>query len=202
MAGDPARCRRARPAVPAAADRAIAPPGRACPDQEHGDDVGRPGSRLRCGNPRYRRPRSRALAFNVTALAALTGLTVAVAIRASWQWPFAVILGVTGLGHLFGLSAYGIAEEGPADDANAERQTPFPISRRPAAETRLNTQTHQAPAQNIPSCAAPSTARQARSARISAAPCVFSLIVSRICDVEIRERRRGVEFPRLQLKHD
>jgi hypothetical protein len=72
--------------------------------------------------------RSRAVAFNVTALAAFTGLTVAVAIRASWWWPFAVILGVTGLGYLFGLSAYGIAEEAPADYADAEHQTSSPIS--------------------------------------------------------------------------
>jgi hypothetical protein len=68
------------------------------------------------------------VAFNVTALAAFTGLTVAVAIRASWWWPFAVILGVTGLGYLFGLAAYRIAEEGPADDANTEHQTTFPSS--------------------------------------------------------------------------
>jgi len=72
--------------------------------------------------------RSRALAFNVTAPAAFTGLTVAVAIRASWWWPFAVTLGVTGLGYLLGLAAYRIAEEGPADDANTEHHTPFPIS--------------------------------------------------------------------------
>lgn len=72
--------------------------------------------------------RSRALAFNITAVAAFTGLTVAVAIRASWWWPLAVILGVTGLSYLLGLAAYGIAEEGPADDANAEHQTPAPVS--------------------------------------------------------------------------
>ena len=68
--------------------------------------------------------RSRALAFNVTALVAFTGLTVAVAIGAGWWWPFAVILGVTGLGYLAGLAAYGIAEEGPADDVNPRHQAP------------------------------------------------------------------------------
>jgi hypothetical protein len=72
--------------------------------------------------------RSRGLAFNATAFAAFTGLTVAVAIRASWWWPFAVILGVTGLGYLIGLVAYRIAEEGPADDANAKHHAPFPTS--------------------------------------------------------------------------
>jgi hypothetical protein len=62
--------------------------------------------------------RSRALAFNVTAVAAFTGLTVAVAIRASWWWPFAVILGVTGLSYLAGLVGSGIAAERPADEAD------------------------------------------------------------------------------------
>jgi len=72
--------------------------------------------------------RARALAFNVIALAAFAGLTVAVAIRATWWWPFAVILGVTGCGYLLGLSAYGIAEEGPADDSNAGRRAPSTTS--------------------------------------------------------------------------
>lgn len=73
--------------------------------------------------------RSRAIAFNVTALAAFAGLTVAIAIRASWWWPFAVILGVTGLGYLAGLLTCSIAEEGQAGDANGQHQAPFPISR-------------------------------------------------------------------------
>jgi hypothetical protein len=72
--------------------------------------------------------RSRALAFNVTAAAAFTGLTVAVATGASWWWPFAVILGVTGIGYLSGLSAYGIAAEGPAGDADPQHQAPSAIS--------------------------------------------------------------------------
>jgi len=71
--------------------------------------------------------RSRALAFNVIAVAAFIGLTVAVAIRASWWWPFAVILGITGLGYLAGLRAYGIAEERPADDTDAQHEAPSPI---------------------------------------------------------------------------
>ena len=72
--------------------------------------------------------RSRALAFNVTALVAFTGLTVAVAIGAGWWWPFAVILGVTGLGYLAGLAAYSIAQEGPAGDADPRHQAPSPLS--------------------------------------------------------------------------
>jgi hypothetical protein len=73
--------------------------------------------------------RSRALAFNLTALAAFAGLTAGVAIRADWWWPFAVILAVTGSGYLFGLSTYGIAEEDPADDGYAGHQAPSPASR-------------------------------------------------------------------------
>jgi len=73
--------------------------------------------------------RSRALAFNLTALAAFAGLTVAVALRASWWWPFAVILGVLVFGYLFGLSSYGIAEEAPADDPETEHQPPAPVGR-------------------------------------------------------------------------
>jgi hypothetical protein len=72
--------------------------------------------------------RSRALAFNVTAAAAFTGLTVAVAIRASWWWPFAVILGVIGLSYLAGLAGSGIAAERPADDADPRHQAPYPIN--------------------------------------------------------------------------
>jgi hypothetical protein len=66
--------------------------------------------------------RSRALAGTVTIAAAFIGLTVAVAIRASWWWPCAVILGLAGFAYLYGLSRFGVAEEGPAeddDDANS-----------------------------------------------------------------------------------
>ena len=73
--------------------------------------------------------RSRALSFNLTALAAFAGLTAAVALRASWWWPFAVILGVLGFGYLFALASYGIDEEGPADDPETEYQPPAPVGR-------------------------------------------------------------------------
>lgn len=73
--------------------------------------------------------RSRALGFNVAALAAFAGLTAAVALDASWWWPFAVILGCLGLSYLFGLSAYGVAEEGPADEQEDEYQPPAPVGK-------------------------------------------------------------------------
>ena len=53
------------------------------------------------------------MAFNLTTLAAFTGLTAAIALRVSWWWPLAVILGILGFGYLFSLSSYGSAEEGP-----------------------------------------------------------------------------------------
>jgi archaellum biogenesis protein FlaJ (TadC family) len=68
--------------------------------------------------------RSRALAFNVIAAVAFVELTVAVAIRASWWWPFAVILGVTGFGYLAGWATYANAEERAADDAGPQHPVP------------------------------------------------------------------------------
>jgi hypothetical protein len=57
-------------------------------------------------------------------IAAFAGLTIAVAVKAAWWWPFAIMLAVTGFGYLFGLSTYGVAEEGAADDANATSRGP------------------------------------------------------------------------------
>jgi len=50
--------------------------------------------------------------------AAFAGVTIAVAARAGWWWPFAAIFAVTGFGYLLGLSNYGVGEEGAADDGN------------------------------------------------------------------------------------
>jgi hypothetical protein len=60
--------------------------------------------------------RSRALAGNVAMVASFIGLTVAVAAHGTWWWPCAVILGVTGFAFLYGLSTFGVGEEGPAED--------------------------------------------------------------------------------------
>ena len=59
-------------------------------------------------------------------LAAFVGLTIAIAVKATWGWPFLVILAVAGFGYLLGLSTYGVAEEDPADDANPGHQAPVP----------------------------------------------------------------------------
>ena len=72
--------------------------------------------------------RSRALACNLAAVTALIGLTAAIAVGASWGWPFLVILLITGYGYLFGLGTYGIAEEGTPDDEDAESQPRSPVS--------------------------------------------------------------------------
>jgi hypothetical protein len=73
--------------------------------------------------------RSWALAGKLTATAAFLGLTIAIAVRATWWWPFLAILAITGFGYLLGLSNYGVAEEDPADDANDGHQARSPVSR-------------------------------------------------------------------------
>jgi hypothetical protein len=72
--------------------------------------------------------RSWALAGKAAMIAAFAGVTIAVAVRAAVWWPFVVIFAVTGFGYLFGLSTYGVAEEGPADDANAGHEARSSVS--------------------------------------------------------------------------
>ena len=72
--------------------------------------------------------RSRALGWNFAVVAAFIGVTVAVAVKAAWGWPFLVILAVAGFAYLLGLSNYGVAEEGTADDADTGHQVQSPAS--------------------------------------------------------------------------
>ena len=75
--------------------------------------------------------RSWALAGKVAMVAAFAGVTIAVAARATWWWPFAAIFAVTGFGYLLGLSNYGVAEEDPADEDPADdagHQAHYPVS--------------------------------------------------------------------------
>jgi Ca2+/Na+ antiporter len=66
--------------------------------------------------------RSRALAFNMAMVVTFLGLIIAIAAGADWWWPLVVILAVGGFGYLYGLSTYGVAQEGPSpDEAEAER---------------------------------------------------------------------------------
>ena len=73
--------------------------------------------------------RSRALACNLAVVAAFVGLTVAIAVKAAWWWPFLVILAVAGFGYLLGLSNYGVAEEDPADEEAAGQRRQPPVKR-------------------------------------------------------------------------
>jgi hypothetical protein len=50
--------------------------------------------------------RSWAVSGQFAMAAAFIGLTVAVAVKASWWWPFLVIFAVTAVGYLLGLVAY------------------------------------------------------------------------------------------------
>jgi hypothetical protein len=72
--------------------------------------------------------RSRALGWNFAMVAAFIGVTVGVAVKATWWWPFLVILAVTGFAYLLGLSNYGVAEEGTADDADTSHHVRSPAS--------------------------------------------------------------------------
>jgi hypothetical protein len=62
--------------------------------------------------PRLRRPAVEALAG--------TGLTVAVASRAAWWWPCAAIFALAVFAYLYGLSRFGVGEEGPGEDDDAD----------------------------------------------------------------------------------
>jgi hypothetical protein len=55
-------------------------------------------------------------------------VTIAVAVKATWWWPFLVILAVAGFGYLLGLSNYGVGEEDPAGDANDGQQARSPVN--------------------------------------------------------------------------
>jgi phosphatidylglycerophosphate synthase len=63
--------------------------------------------------------RSRALAGNVAVIVSFAGLAVAIAVRSDAWLPFLAVFLVTGFAYLYGLSTFGVGEEGPSDDADA-----------------------------------------------------------------------------------
>jgi len=70
-----------------------------------------------------------AVAGKVAITAAFVGLSAAIAVRGSFWWPFAVMIGITLLGYLFGLSNYGVGAQDPAGkEAGAEDGAPVPVS--------------------------------------------------------------------------
>jgi hypothetical protein len=60
--------------------------------------------------------RSHALGGHVATLAAFVGMCAGIADRASWWWPFALVLAVAGFGFLLGLSSYGSGEPEPEEE--------------------------------------------------------------------------------------
>ena len=72
--------------------------------------------------------RSRALGWNFAMAAAFIGVTVGVAVKAAWWWPFLVIFAVAGFGQLLGWSTYTTAEQGPSDDASPQYEARSPAS--------------------------------------------------------------------------
>jgi len=61
-------------------------------------------------------------------VAAFIGLTVGVAVKATWWWPFLVTFVVAGFRQLLGWANYTTAEEGPADDASPRHEARSPAS--------------------------------------------------------------------------
>jgi hypothetical protein len=94
---------------------------------EDSDEGARAGS---CGDERQLliNQRSWALTGKFALAAAFAGLTIAIAVRGDWWWPFAVMLGLGGLAYLFGWSAYGVGEEGQADEADADLEARSPVT--------------------------------------------------------------------------
>jgi hypothetical protein len=72
--------------------------------------------------------RARQLSWALAMFAAFVGLLAGIAAKASWWWPFLVILAVAGFGNLLGWSAYGTSDDDPADDASPSRQARWPAS--------------------------------------------------------------------------
>jgi hypothetical protein len=94
---------------------------------EDSDDGALAGSRAD-ERQKMLRLRSRALGWNFAMVAAFTGVTAAVAVKATWWWPFLVIFAVAGFGQLLGWSTYTTAEQDPADDAGTPHQVRSPAS--------------------------------------------------------------------------
>lgn len=74
--------------------------------------------------------RSRSLGYHFVVVAGFAGLLAAIATRATWWWPFLLIVVVAGFGNLFGLSTYGSgepeADEDPAGGADPRRPARTP----------------------------------------------------------------------------
>ena len=65
----------------------------------------------------------------MAAITSFIGLTAAIALKASWWWPFLVTLIITGYGYLLGIGNYGIADEGTPDELDTGHRTRPPVSK-------------------------------------------------------------------------
>lgn len=108
-------------------DRRGRPRGLLVPNGRQGHRRGRAGQFPGGRAPATGQPAVTALACNLAAIAAFVGLVVAIAVKATWWWPFLVILAVTGFGFLLGLSSYGSGEPDDDDDADAGQPERSPV---------------------------------------------------------------------------
>jgi hypothetical protein len=69
-----------------------------------------------------------ALTGRLAMLAAFIGLTVAVAVKATWWWPFLVMFCVTGAAFLLGLAGSGFPKEGAASNHGGGHQLRSPVN--------------------------------------------------------------------------
>jgi len=72
--------------------------------------------------------KAHALSGKIALAAAYTGLVITLAVKRADAWPFAVLLAVTILAYLFGLSLYGSGEPGQEDGADSGHQARSPVS--------------------------------------------------------------------------
>jgi len=72
--------------------------------------------------------KARALAGIFALAGAYAGLVITLAVKRGDAWPFALMLLVTGLGYLFGLSSYASGEPDAENDADAGQQARSPVS--------------------------------------------------------------------------
>ena len=72
--------------------------------------------------------KARALAGIFALAGAYAGLVITLAVKRGDAWPFALMLLVTGLGYLFGLSSYASGEPDTEDDADAGQHARSPVS--------------------------------------------------------------------------
>lgn len=72
--------------------------------------------------------RSRALVGNAAVIVSFGGLACAVAVWASWWWPFALMFVISIFAYLFGLSSYGLDDMPPEETSSQHDPSSAPVS--------------------------------------------------------------------------